>query len=407
MSREAADPVRRAAELVETWSGVSVSESQLPVLAEDLARIGGPEGAAGVVARLLGGDHAAREAILARVTPPETYFFRHASHFQILASLVRSRRADGRACTVLSAGCSTGEEAWSAAVILAALDGGEPPAGRLRDSVIGWDLAADRVARAARGRYRAWSVRAGLAGYDALFRRDGDEWEVQPRVRGLVRFEQQNLLDPALPWPGRFDAIFFRNVAIYWKQETVERACENLTRLLASDGVFLLGPCDPVPAALAGWPTQLVDGAQAYRPPPPPCYAPTRRPPPPAAPVPAAAPLPAAAWVPAPPLPTTRAAGDAGLMAELEALAARGAHAEALDRLRSRRSPATILDRRCEAVLLLHLGREAEALALFRQCVFLEPEDPAHRRWLAVGLAALGRNDDAERENRNALALER
>jgi Flp pilus assembly protein TadD len=94
-------------------------------------------------------------------------------------------------------------------------------------------------------------------------------------------------------------------------------------------------------------------------------------------------------------------------MAELEAMAARGAHAEALERLRSRGAAATTIERRWEGILLLHLGREDEAVALFRQCVFLEPEDPVHRRWLAVGLAAVGRDEDAERETRNALALER
>ena len=416
------DPIiRQAVELMSERCGIVVPPYRFPVLRAQLERLGGQDGAAHGLDRLDRGDEEAWSGMITVTAIPETYFFRHPGHFELISRRGFELALAGRVCRVLCAGCSTGEEVWSAAAILAAL----PAVSAGRHQVTGWDLSEHRLRVAARGRYRPWSCRKGFYRYEHFFERDGDEWRVAPELRPLARFSRVNLIDPKIPVDG-FDAILFRNVSIYWDQDTVDDVTTRLTERLVEDGYFLVGPSDPVSLPSAGWQQSFEDGSRVYR---------RRRPDEPTTHArrrPAAlgqkaetrsnregrigpsrraqqrdyARRPMASDETPTAAPPPQVAPADKLLARVRSLADKGAYEQALEVLAQSEAltwPENIL---WEGVLLLNLGREKEAIDSLRKCVFLEPDEPSYRRWLAVAYEAMGRSAEATRENRNATELE-
>jgi chemotaxis protein methyltransferase CheR len=198
---------------------------------------------------------------VAAITIPETYFFRHYPHFIRLRELASERLRRGRPCRVLSAGCSSGEEVWSAVAVLANLAKDRERGG----SVVGWDVNARRLIEASEGRYREWSVRTGLHGYESAVTRVGDYFQVSPALRAWARFEVVNLMAPPPSVEGGFDAIFFRNVAIYFDPEVARAVFERLSTLLTDDGLIFVGPSDPVSLPSHAWEHVIADGVRTYR----------------------------------------------------------------------------------------------------------------------------------------------
>ena len=422
-----ADPVLRSAvDSIRQWCGIRVPEYRYPVIGTVLSRLGGERGLVGGTELLRRGDEAARDQILNAVTVPETYFFRHHGHFEILADFARRRRPRG--CRVLSAGCSTGEEAWSAAAVLAFL----PPPRQGSDEVVGWEIDSGSLRQGQEGQYRKWSTRGGFRGYESLFRETDGLWRVDPRLRETVRFGRVNLVDLDLVQE-RFDIVFFRNVSIYWEPETVQRVVAHLTRLLDDDGLLLIGPSDPVSLPATRWRHTIHRGARSYQrldeavavaDPVPRAPAPARRPRVLASRRRRAATAPGSRALGAPavlrprPSPVPPASvperseilADAevvhDLIGEVRELADAGKSARALEVLRDH-GRETPREKFWEGMLLFDLGDVASSVRIFRQCVFLEPEDPSLRRWLATAYEADGRGDDAAREHRNAQELER
>ncbi len=175
------------------------------------------------------------EAILVH----ETYFFRELPPLQELvdghlADVVRSR---GRA-RVWSAACSTGEEPYTLAMLLAErgiLDQVE---------IVASDLSATAIARAETGRHGARSLRedqAPVLGAPYLVVASNGI-AVAPQIRDAVRFCIVNLLDDAaIAQLGSFDVILCRNVLIYFRDDTVIRVLERLGRALEPSGVIAVG----------------------------------------------------------------------------------------------------------------------------------------------------------------------
>ncbi len=427
-------PVRAAARAIAQWYGIEVPPYRLPLLEAQLRQLGGHGGPQRGLERLLGHEPDAWDQLIEAVTVPETYLFRHVGHFLLLRSLVEQRRASGLGVRVLSAGCSSGEEVWSAAAVLA-------QATRLpstRDSVVGWDINAQRLRQASEGRFRPWSVRAGLHGHDACFRKEGDEVCVVDSLRALVSFEKVNLVGDLPDKKGPFDAILFRNVAIYWDHATAREVACRLAALLAEDGILMIGPSDPASPG-DGWEHAITQGVRIYRrcaAAPPPRQAVTLPRSAGGDPAPAPAPRrPVARRLPrsAPALRIDRNArldrsarldgqaqvsrrerktdpppilGQADLLARVKELADGGRYGEALHQLRSTQ----IISAEAqlwEGILLLNLDDQEQALDRFRKCVFLAPEQPTYRRWLAIAFQAVGRLEDAAREHRNAHELAR
>ncbi len=183
------------------------------------------------------------EEIVERVTTNETYFFREqyqldAFRDEILPELYQ-RKPRGNRLTVWSAGCSTGEEAYTVAVEVL-------EAGLFTDwdvRVFGSDISRRVLQTARKGLYGRPSFRVTddrlLRRY---FRESEGKHQVREEVRALVSFGQINLIDePMMALVGEVDVIFCRNVLIYFDRESRRRVIETLYRKLIRGGYLLLG----------------------------------------------------------------------------------------------------------------------------------------------------------------------
>jgi len=206
-----------------------------------------------LLARIDRGDHDARSALARALTVGETYFFReslHLDHFR--DELLPAAVARGQfPVVVVSAGCSSGEEAYTLA-ILAREKLGADATGKVK--VLGFDLNTDSVATARRGVYRPWSLR-GMT--EPVRRRWFDEVadgaSVKAEVRSLVSFEARNMVDPkdALE-PASADVVFCRNVLIYFDDASVKVVLAQLARGLRTGGSLIVGSAEAAFFAIAG-----------------------------------------------------------------------------------------------------------------------------------------------------------
>ena len=175
-----------------------------------------------------------REAIAVR----ETFLFRHPEHFELVASRVAGLAADG-VVRAWSAGCATGEEAWSLAATIVAASGGKvDPSQQL---VLGTDIHAPALEQARAGIYRASSQRASAPLlHPVVTSRDG-KLVVEDKLRAIVTFEVHDLRDPP---PGDFELIFCRNVLIYFTRESARAVLARLASALAPGGLIVFGAID-------------------------------------------------------------------------------------------------------------------------------------------------------------------
>jgi chemotaxis protein methyltransferase CheR len=171
----------------------------------------------------------------------ETYFFRDRAIFDLLSRQVlpevAERRASTRQLSIWSAGCSTGQEALSLAMLLAEHEarwaGWTIP-------ILGTDVSQSMVEFARAACYTQFQIQRGLAVGQMVrfFQETPQGWRAQERLRRAVRFELHNLLDPP---PGSFDLILCRNVLLYFDDATRRRALERLHSALAPGGWLILG----------------------------------------------------------------------------------------------------------------------------------------------------------------------
>jgi chemotaxis protein methyltransferase CheR len=202
-----------------------------------------------------------------RLLVHETYFFRHPAQLellrdQVLPELDAQRRAAGRSALVVwNAGCSTGEETWT----LALLAGDEGSAVPL--SILATDLSEPALVKARGGIYDRLH---GLDSFRAIppwaighFReRDSSAWRVPDGVRRAVSFLRHNLLDP--PPLAATDLIVCRNTLIYFDEPANRRVQDNLAAALRPGGVLVLGAADTLRASCEFEPIAS-HGATAYR----------------------------------------------------------------------------------------------------------------------------------------------
>jgi len=193
------------------------------------------------------------EAAADVLTTNETYFWREPQQLraferEIVPMLASSLEAERR-LRILSAGCSTGEEAYTIASILR--DSGRFAGWRLE--IVGVDIA-QRVVEAARaGAYRDHAFRsADSERMRRWFRFRGGRWVVDDELRRLVRFEQANLVDPrGLAGIGRVDVVFCRNVMIYFDVPARQRVLRGFHHALREGGFLLLGHAESLINATA------------------------------------------------------------------------------------------------------------------------------------------------------------
>jgi chemotaxis protein methyltransferase CheR len=227
--------------------GLQFDDAKLGFLGEVLQRrLGKPGRSIDAYLRGLEGQSASGEiAALAReLTVGETYFFRNNEQFRALADVVlpermRARRAHG-ILRLLSAGCASGEEAYSMAIVVR--ESMADPSWKVVIRAV--DLNPAMLEKAARARYSSWSLRDTPPDIQRKwFQADGRELILESSVRAAVGFGNGNLAsdDPGLWQPATYDVIFCRNVLMYFAPEQMRAVIARIAHSLAPGGFLFLG----------------------------------------------------------------------------------------------------------------------------------------------------------------------
>jgi chemotaxis protein methyltransferase CheR len=201
-----------------------------------------------LAARLRGGAPALERELVEVMTTNESSFFRDDKPFthvrtQILTRLHAARPPKAK-LRIWSAAASTGQEAYSLAIIVAE---SRALLGAREVEIVGTDIAREPLARAREGSFTQFEVQRGLPMQTLVryFRKDGANWRIADPIRAMASFREWNLLDDLRPL-GMFDIVFCRNVLIYFDPPTKARALEAIARQMAPDGVLYLGGAETV-----------------------------------------------------------------------------------------------------------------------------------------------------------------
>lgn len=236
--------------LIEERLGLSCADWQaerLPSLLHERVRKGRFSGPDAYLDQLASPDASPKElgALAEQLTVGETYFFREHRQLDALfhvavPDLLRRRQA-GAPLRFLSAGCSSGEEAYTLALAIRRYS---DDVGPLNATILGIDMNPAALKKARQGSYSAWSLRATPDRIrDKWFMPAGDGFRLQPEVRSMVTFELRNLLtdDIAFWKPDAFDIVFCRNVTIYFSPEATRAVVARLERSIVKGGFLFLG----------------------------------------------------------------------------------------------------------------------------------------------------------------------
>jgi chemotaxis protein methyltransferase CheR len=179
--------------------------------------------------------------VVEAMTTNETYFFRDPSHYDAIRTVLLPRlikeRKDTKSLRFWSAASSTGQEAYSLAMLLI-----EEGLSNWKIQILGTDFSSQALERARSGKYQQIEVNRGLPAALLIkhFRRSGTIWQLDDRVRGMVEFETIDLRK-SMRALGPFDLVFCRNVMIYFDAETKLSILKELHGTLFRGGWLLLG----------------------------------------------------------------------------------------------------------------------------------------------------------------------
>ncbi len=232
------------ASMIQRESGIELKPSQFPSLQAAIARVDRGLTAEALLDRPISSQTI--ERLIDEVTIRETFFFRHPSELDAIdwPSVLRSARIRGsELIRVWVAGCASGEEAYTIAILASeAFASASPPV-----RVLATDIAPTALEQAIAGRYGERAVRTLPVGVrERYFSSAGAVSTVGERLRGLVEFRRHNLVRDPMPPTGeqRFDVILCRNVLIYFDRPTVEHVVKALEGALVPNGLLLLGAAD-------------------------------------------------------------------------------------------------------------------------------------------------------------------
>jgi len=321
--------------LIRERSGLVLTPDKLYLLESRLtpvARKHGIEGLTELVAALrTRTDETVLLDVVEAMTTNESFFFRDSHMFdtfrdEVLPVLIENRQSTKR-LRIWCAAASSGQEPYSIAMILKEMSA------KLADwkiEILGTDISLEILERAKSGIYTQFEVQRGVPTNFLLtyFERAEEQWKIIDPILSMVQYRPFNLLDnPSVL--GKFDVVFCRNVLIYFDEPTKSRILDDVSRMLAPDGVLLLGGAESVLGLCKAFETSVgqrgiyrLSGGQAaapdQHPPAKPAGTPLTRPAtPPAPPAPAAAPTVTPATKPA----TTPAAAPAAAPAAKPAVA--------------------------------------------------------------------------------------
>lgn len=201
--------------------------------------------------------------VISSLLTHETSFFRDSGVFQELRDSILpdlSRRVYGRRLRIWSAAASSGQEIYSLAIMIAEMGLAPFP------ELLATDVCPQVLATAEAGQYTEHEVTRGLRDDQRknFFQQRGRQWIASPKIRGMVRFEVQDLRS-SMEWLGRFDVILCRNVLIYFDAKSRWSILQNLRDRLGPEGVLILGGSESILEDLPGLQRESSTSTTLYR----------------------------------------------------------------------------------------------------------------------------------------------
>lgn len=239
-------------------------------IARRMAELGLQDGATYLVC--LESSDAELDALIAELTVGETYFFRHGELFDalrgtVLPDLIEKNR-ESRRLRIWSAGCATGAEPYSLAILLKREFARQIAGWAI--SIVGTDINRKFLARAREGRFEAWALRATPDDlWRSCFSQSGKSWIVAPEYREWVSFQYHNLVTD--PFPSllndlaAFDLILCRNVMIYFDRAVIQKLIQQFYQCLVSGGWLAVGHAESHVELFRPFRTVNIPGVTLYQ----------------------------------------------------------------------------------------------------------------------------------------------
>lgn len=209
------------------------------------------------------------DALITLLTNIESYFFRDQGQFQLLEQVLLPRllvqKQLERRLRIWSAGCSTGEEPYSLAILVRQLLAHESG---WQCEVIGTDINPTVLSRARQGYYPQWSLRSLAPDIQSrYFKPYGDGFQLDPKIRQSVRFESFNLAKPSTEqWcPNDVDLIVCRNVFIYFSAPAISTALDSFRQALTPSGYLMTGHAELYGQTLQAFQSHLFPESVVYQ----------------------------------------------------------------------------------------------------------------------------------------------
>ena len=266
--------LRRAIERLTTETGLTFPRSRHSNLRRALSTAASEASVAGVESFLdeLDRQPSLLDRLISLVTIGETYFFRHPEQLDVLSrrilpSVIEGKRsAPDATIRAWSAGCSTGEEAYSLAMLI---DEAVHSRQGLDFRVFATDIDRDALRRARSASYGRWSFRAALDDRAQWFEEEGTLLRVRSSIADRVNFGADNLsLEGAGPprgSGGSLDLVVCRNVTMYLSDDARRRVAARFLRALAPGGWLVVAPVELSRSVYAAFETVVLDGLTFYR----------------------------------------------------------------------------------------------------------------------------------------------
>ena len=190
-----------------------------------------------------GRDRPLADEVVDALLNQETSFFRDAPIFDLVVEAVAAAERRGHRARIWCAGCATGQEPQSLAMLFAE----RAEAGAPTPEILATDVSDLALARARAGRYTQFEIQRGLPIRQLMrwFDGEGGEWTIKPDLARRVMFRQHNLVADRPP-AGAFDVILCRNVLLYLSPETKQAVFRTFADALRPDGLLVLGAGETV-----------------------------------------------------------------------------------------------------------------------------------------------------------------
>ncbi|MCB2227887.1 MAG: hypothetical protein KQH53_14505 [Desulfarculaceae bacterium] len=211
------------------------------------------------------------DRVISGLTVGETYFMRDSAQFaamrqHILPEIIRRRRGERR-LRIWSAGCASGEEPYSLAMLLSELI---PDWERWSVLILGTDINKQSLARARKGHYKKWSFRqCGPEVMGRYFTPQGQLFQIKPELARRVSFAYLNLAEDTYPSlmtnTCAMDLILCRNVAIYLPEDQVHQIVNRFAGCLAQEGWLMVAATETDPRGFPGFATRALGSVTAYQ----------------------------------------------------------------------------------------------------------------------------------------------